>query len=329
MFEAIQCLRTPDPDPLGHSVEQEYHATFYPMGYPVVISSNSTAPLRVATQLWSEYSPLSCTGTVHLRIFVDEIHPRPLAAPVPPRGEGHLISIVHGPRDFAIADLSRGFGFAVLSHSTIAEPGFYRYYFLEPLVYLMQAARHFVFVHASSIARNGNAIVLCGDSGVGKTCLAYACAKRGWSFVTGDALHIVRDAPDYTVVGRPFEIRFRESARNLFPELQTVSTEARPNRKSDVVVSTCGLGLSTELSARARSIVFIDRSGPVDLCPCEPEMALQQLSQTICFGDDEIRRAQVEALRRFVSLPIWRLNISNLDRAENVLSGLLRGQRTC
>lgn len=327
--ERVHRLETQTADPLGYRIDLQHRATLFPMGYPVTISSNSPAPLQIAQQLWRAYPRLFDATPVELRVLVNETDHAILAIPAPPRGHGHLVTVVHGPQDFGVADLSQGFGFAMLSPAALEHPGYFRYFFLEPLVYLMQAARQFVFVHASCIARNRNAIVLCGESGAGKTCLAYACAKRGWSLVTGDALHIVRDDDTQTVIGRPYEMRFRESACHLFPELREFPGELRPNGKADVTVEPKRMGIATDVCATARAVVFLDRCGPPGLRRYNREAALQQLGKTICFGDDELRHAQTHALQRFVSLPLWQLNVSDLDQAERLLAALPDIDRTC
>ena len=309
-------------DPLGCGVELPFSTTLHPVGYPVTFRSNSAEPLEIADRLWGGYPQLSQSDAVQFRIIVDDDE-GPAAVPSPPRGQDHLVTIVHGPRDFAVVDLSRGFAFAVLSRRTIARREYFQYYFLEPMVYLMQAAKHFVLVHASCISREGKAIVLCGDSGAGKTCLAYGCAKRGWSFVTGDALHIVRHAGVQKVIGRPFEIRFRESARELFPELHDFALEYRPTGKADLAIDTVRLNLSLELTAVAHSVVFIERTRRQYLVRCGPDYALERLGQTICYGDESTRHDQLAALRRFVSLPLWRLGYSDPKEAELLLAGLM------
>ena len=50
------------------------------------------------------------------------------------------------------------------------------------------------------------------------------------SVISDDATHIVRGRPDRAVVGRPFRIRFRESSRGLFPELNQFTPELRTRR---------------------------------------------------------------------------------------------------
>ena len=187
----------------------------------------------------------------------------------------------------------------------------------------MLGARYFVFIHASCISRNGHAILLCGDSGAGKTCLAYACARLGWDYVAGDALHIVRGDDNQTVIGRPYEIRFRESARRLFPELSRFRPAIRPNGKTDLEIDTAELDIPVTLRSSARHIVFIE---PADLTLLEKypaEQAMQAFEKTICYGSDQTRLEQQETLSRFVELPVWRLSYSGPDQAERALNLLL------
>ena len=54
-----------------------------------------------------------------------------------PRGQNHLVSIVHGPDNFAMCDLARGFTFACLTDDVARNRAYVLYHFLEPAVYLM------------------------------------------------------------------------------------------------------------------------------------------------------------------------------------------------
>ena len=312
-------------DPLKYQVDLPFEATWYPMGYPVELESNSRDALRVAADLWRRYPCLSETAPVRLRIIAGSASPVSPCEASPPRGQDHLLSIVHGPQDFAMADLSRGFAFACLSPSSLSDPEYFRYYFLEPLVYVMLAARHFVFAHASCISRDGRAILLSGDSGSGKTCLAFACAQRGWDFVSGDAVHIVRGREDRLVIGRPYEIRFRESARLLFPELWRFRPQLRASGKIDLEFDPAELNIRTALQSHARHIVFLERSNSLSsphLDNVSREDAMERLEEAICFGDDHTRSQQRLALAHFAELPLWRLRYSDPDQAERILRSL-------
>ncbi len=193
----------------------------------------------------------------------------------------------------------------------------------------MLAARHFVLLHASCISRNHRAIVLCGDSGAGKTCLAYACAKRGWEFVSGDAVQIVRGSSDRLVIGRPYEIRFRESARELFAELNFSRPGFRANGKIDLEIDTGELDIPTAIQGFARHIVFIEQGSATRIEKFPLESAMWKLEETICYGDEQTRLQQWDTLKHFVGLPIWRLCYSDLDKAEHTLTWLLDEKLKC
>jgi hypothetical protein len=233
---------------------------------------------------------------------------------------------VHSPENFAIADLAGAFGFAWLTQDVAADPAYSRYYFLEPLVYVTISALHLTPLHASCIALNDRAVVLCGESGAGKTSLAYACARRGWRYLADDAAHIVRSSRDHSVVGRPYTIRFRESARWLFPELNRFTASRRPSGKIDFEIETQELGLAIALKHSASHIVFLRReqgSAPAHLKPFPREEAERRLAQVICFGNERIRSEQRESIRNFVTLPISELIYSDLESAELSLRSLV------
>jgi hypothetical protein len=310
-------------DPSRYNVDLPFRNTFYPAGCALEVSSNSAAVLMMAANLWRRYPALSGAQPLRLRIIDGGSQPDSVRQRLPPCGEGHLFSIVHGEHDFALADLSTGFAFASLSRETLSDSGRFSYFFLEPLVYAMLGARYFVFVHASCISRDGCAILLCGDSGSGKTCLAYACARLGWDYVSGDALHIVRGGDYRTVIGRPYEIRFRESARRLFPELGRFRPAARPNGKTDLEIDTAELGIPVALRSLARHIVFIEPADVTLLEKYSAEQAMQEFEKTICYGSDQTRLEQRETLSRFTELPVWRLDYSGPDQAERALKLLL------
>jgi len=316
-------------DPLLYQVELPYQATFYPMGYAVELSTNSADVLMVAAKLWRRYPALAETAPVKIRVICGPAGATSFREPSLPRGQGHLFSIVHGAQDFAVADLTSGFAFACLSHLSISDSSYFRYYFLEPLAYVLLAARHFAFVHASCISRNGRGILLCGDSGAGKTCLAYNCAKRGWDFVSGDAVHVVRGRNDHLVIGRPYEIRFRETARELFPELRSAAPEVRASGKVDLEIDTSELGIRVALQSAARDVVFLERAEVTAIEKYSREHAMQKLEATVCFGDDRIRSEQRASLEGLGRLPLWRLQYSDPDRAESMLQSLSRGDPPC
>ncbi len=313
-------------DPLGYETPLPLAARYYPLGFPVAIETNSPAVLALAESLWSHWPVRENPRVARLRIAVED---RACVAPLSAaffRGQGHLVSFVQSPDNFAVADLVASFAFACLTRDVAANAEHCRYHFLEPLVYLLVDAAFLAPLHASCVALDDCAIVLCGDSGAGKTSLAYACARRGWTFLSDDATHVIRGRAGHWVSGRPFRIRFRETARDLFPELRSFIPHMRPNGKLDIEVETRDLDLRVATEARASHIVFLRRTAdgtPARFEPCPAADAARRLHQTICYGSPETRAEQRRTLDSFLTLPVLTLTYSDLQSAEEVLRGLV------
>jgi hypothetical protein len=319
-------------DPLDYNVELPLSATYYPMGFPLRIETNAEAVLALADRIWSYWEPAAIEpgkpplSPATLRIVAEDFDSSLPPVPAMPRGQGHLVSIVHSAENFAVCDLAGSFAFARLTRDVIRNTSYLRYHFLEPIVWLLIDAAHLTPLHASCVALDGRAVVLCGDSGAGKTSLAYACARRGWSYLSDDATHIIRERPAVTVAGRPFHIRFRESARNLFPELNAFNPEKRANGKFDIEVETSRLSLPIALESKASHIVFLDRfesTAPARIDDYSKEHASRRLRDLVCYGDERIRAEQGRTLDRLLNLPILKLTWSALADAETALRALL------
>jgi hypothetical protein len=315
-----------EQDPLGYNARLPLSACYYPLGFPLIVETNSEAILTLASSLWSRWPARQGIAPARFRIAVADCDSRvPLTASMP-RGQQHLVSIIHAPDNFAMCDLRASFAFAAVTRDVAANADYVQYHFLEPLAYLMIDAAHLAPMHASCVAWNGNAIVLCGDSGAGKTSLAYACARRGWTYLSDDATHIIRGRSQPWVAGRPFRIRFRESARELFPELRAFVPRQRPNGKLDIEVETEALNLIVSPNSRASHIVFLDRTGSTAaalLNSYPAKQAAGRLQGLVCYGDEHIRREQKRALGAFLQLPVAKLTYNDTASAEKVLRNLV------
>ncbi len=316
-------------DPLGYARPLPLKARYYPMGFPVDLATDSEEIVAIAECLWGRYPATSHPSAATLRIAVDDHDAAPgtNVPPVPymPRGQNHLVSMIQGPDNFAIVDLAASFSFACLTRDVVRDNSYVRYHFLEPAVYLMISAAYLSPIHASCVALNGHAVVLCGHSGAGKTSLAYACARSGWTYLSDDATYILRGRAERAVAGRPFRIRFRESARRLFPELNRFMPERRPNGKLDIEVDTSALGLSVALESAVSHVVFLNRQegSRATVEPFPHACALDRLQNVICYGHERVRQEQHHALTDFLRLPIVELKYGDLAGAENALRELV------
>jgi hypothetical protein len=316
----------PREDPLGYDLPLPLRSRYYPMGFPLDLATNSEDILAAVDSIWAQFPVTSRQRAAKLRVVVENCDARVPPLPSMPRGGNHLVSIVHGPDNFAVCDLAGSFTFACLTQDVARDQPYIRYHFLEPAGYLMIDAAHLSPIHASCVALNGRAVLLCGDAGAGKTSLAYASARKGWTYLSDDATHIVRGRADRAVVGRPYRIRFRESASLLFPELNRFTPERRPNGKLDIEVETSALGMAVALESNATHLVFLNRQSNGARASVEPfarTEAANRLQNLICQGDERVRSEQSHALTEFLHLPIVQLTYGDLDAAESALRALV------
>ena len=77
-------------------------------------------------------------------------------------------------------------------------------------------SREFGLLHAAALVRRGKALLLAGESGVGKTTLSAVMLKRGFGYLSDEFAPL---SSDLTVRSCPFPLRLRESALRLLPSL--------------------------------------------------------------------------------------------------------------
>ncbi|MBZ5625223.1 MAG: aldolase [Acidobacteriia bacterium] len=316
-------MRTKPFDPLLHDVDLPLSGTYYAQGFPVEITTNSHEVLEAAAESWGMYKREFDRKPLELRIVVQ---PQGDLAPEPSfRGQRGYFSIISDRDNFALYASSTTFAFCFVSEKTAADHSWFRFYFLETMVYMLLAQHYVVPVHAACVARHGSGVLLCGLSGAGKSTLSFACARAGWTFVGDDSTWLLPDEDDRTAVGRPHLARFRDDAPGIFPELTGYVPRARPNGKLSIEVSLSEFPhIRTASRCRVGCLVLLDRhSGGGARAEAVPssEVVERMLQDTPSYGDEVNDRVD-RTVRRLLSVPAYRLTYGALDEAVTVLSDL-------
>ena len=303
-------------DPILCDFELPLTGTFYPLGFTLQISTNSHHVLDAAQRSWGAWKRTFPDPPVILHVGVtEESNQRELVPPIC-RGRGNLVSQVSDPGNFAVTDLSRAFSFCWVTQSTAQDHALFRYHFLDGLTLIMLVYRSLTAVHAACVSWDGHGMLLCGESGAGKSSLAFACARRGWTFTCDDASELVRGRHDRVVIGNPYSMRFRENALELFLELQHERVIRRVTGDLAVELATPDFPqIKVSPEASIDYIIFLNRqaSGGTSLHPFSRESALRIFEQTICYGEPPVRDAQRAALRRLLTADLYELTYSDLD----------------
>ena len=305
-------------DPVGVHRTLPFRATFFPLGFPVDVHTNSPTVLDCAAESWLGYPHLFRRNPLQLHVLVQEAGTSDCPPAPTIRAHGHLLMNVADAHHYSAADLREQSAWIATSPSALGHRGYFRYFFLEAATLSLIASHHATAIHAACVELNGIGVLLCGDSGAGKSTLAYACAREGWTYITDDASFLIRGRTDRMVVGNFRQVRFRPSATSLFPQLDGL----KAMRRAEVGKPSIELSTSTHRDLKRaptthiRHMVFLSRAEvrqpSVDRFP--PEVARQYLLQTSFllprFASDD--QSHIESL---LELPAVELRYRDLRQA--------------
>lgn len=304
-------------DPVLSMFELPLRRTFHPLGYPLVLETNSRDVIDAAEEGWGAFEPMFREDPVRVSLGVtDSDSDSPLPASVI-RSRENLMSIVIDPQNFMLCDFARGFAFGWVTRSTAADHPFLRYRFLAGGGATLTHLRAFAPLHGALVVRNQTGVMLCGDSFAGKSTLAYACARAGWTYVSDDGAFLVRDRDDRYALGDPHSIRFRTDAPELFPELAEHCPVVRPNGKIAIEILTRQLRIATAPGCKVDHVVFLDRghSGQASVRTFAADHAREYWMQFTVLGTQDVRAAQQRCHERLLRGCLWSMQYSDLDHA--------------
>lgn len=295
-----------------------FQETFYPLGFPVVVSSNSGDVLAAARLEWDTWTPVFDEPPIALTFQVSDARP---ALPEVSSFHAHAnqFAFVADANNLGVCDTNTHTGIAWLTAAAVEDPAYFRYHFLEGMALEMIVSLHCTPFHAACVARNGRGVLLCGDSGAGKSSLSYACARRGWTYLSDDASYLLRHtAADRIVLGHPHRVRLRPDAPRLFSELADLQPSRRGNGKLSLDVRTAHL--QTSRQTRVDRIVILRRGSKNQLLPADERIARDICEPIFYWWDARISREQQLGFDTLLAASeVYSLEYSNLDAAIDLL----------
>jgi hypothetical protein len=239
---------------------------------------------------------------------------------------GPLLLQVADAENFFIADLNSGRAMGRVIPAAADCPRYLRYFFLEAAALSLICSLRAVAIHGACIRVDGKGILLCGDSGEGKSTLAYAGARSGWTYVSDDSTYIPIDREDRLAVGNCRQIRFRPSSVSLFPELRGRVMTPRAAGKPSLEVRTSDLPkIATANSTQVDYIVFLDRryAETQELVPLRSSSVASWFEQHL-LSPAEKRPPQEATLARLLSAGVFELRYRDLEWAIACIHELAR-----
>ena len=330
--DAVLEQKASDTDPLRAYVPLPFHHVLFPYGFPLQIKTNNLAVIRLAEQSWGGFQRRYHDTPIELRILVSEVTSR-RQPPVPIfRAQANLLTMVADANNFAACDLSSGIGFACLTRGTVTHQIYVRYHFLDAMVYTLLDTQHLVAVHAACVVKDGHGVLFVGPSGAGKSSLAYACMRRGWTYVSDDASSLLHRRPGRVVVGNPQTFRFRPTASVLFPEFQ--GQPRLRNGKPTVEMKTEQLSTNkTATECTVDYVVFLNRleidDEPPSLLPVARDESLRRLFQENVWPSElPIHEERLQTVERLLTAELLELTYKAFDPAIDLLEQIIRGGKS-
>lgn len=312
-------------DPVLAQFAMPLRETFYPLGFPLQVETNSEEVLNSAAASWHGFTMLFDTPPIRIRVGVrsgrsSECPPTPIC-----RVQQHLVSNVADAENYSLIDLSQRFAFIWLTDAAVADRGYLRYFFLESTALSILATSYTTAIHAACVERKGCGILLCGDSGAGKSSLSYACTRAGWTFITDDASYLVNHRNDRLVVGNCNQARFRPSAIDLFSELagRDIIQRAEIGKPSiELELQPCP-EISISFTSRINHLVFINRHNAQrqELVRFPPEVARYSMLQVL-FSTPETLKVQSAMIDHLLGAGTLELRYHDFDWAIDRLERL-------
>jgi hypothetical protein len=317
-------------DPLLTRTPVTYDRVFFPYGFPVRLQTNSQHVMEAAEISWATYRQKFDRPELNVRCFTAVSKSPACTEPPVFRSQRHLLSIVADGENFAALDLNQGFSFGWVTEATARSSEYFRQCFLDVMIYPLLEIRDLITLHAACVVYNGKGILLAGDSGAGKSSLAYACARRGWTYVSDDASAFIRSSATPEVIGHPHKFRFREPVGQLFPEFLGLKSTLRAYGKPTIEVRTAALDhVRTADASSIDAIVFLNRTaytfGPPILVQLDEPDAWQRLAPSVWAIDHPAFEERLNALRRLLERPIFEMRYRAFDPAIELLEDLAEG----
>jgi hypothetical protein len=197
-------------------------------------------------------------------------------------------------------------------------------------LYQQLRRRGFYLIHASSISLDGQAVLIAGQSGVGKTTTMLTCVSAGFQFL-GDDTTLVRRAPTggIEVVALLSTLDVTDKTAAWFPELASFMSARRSHTgKRQIILSEAYPG-SVAVQGRVAAILApeIADQQHTSLAPGHRVSLLSDLLlYSIDLQDPEFAQRHLEFLAQAVEqIPVYRMLLgSDRRQVPQVIGALLR-----
>jgi hypothetical protein len=326
MEQIVTISKARPQDALLYDMKLPLRQTFYPLGFAMEIVTNHPDVLIAAAESFGHITRAHTQTSLQIHVGISDGPDLP-CPPEPVRREfNHLYSLVADVENQAMLELGTCTSFAWITRSALKHRLYFRYNFLEKMVYLLLGASVVTDIHAACITKLGKGLLLCGDSGAGKSTLAYACARAGWTYTSDDTSYLINQHDPPRVIGHSHRVRFRPASRELFPELRSFDITPRMEGKPSIEVLVSELPIAnTENQANVNAVIYLMRypSAKGRLVSLPKGSATLRMRDEL-FSAGDVRAKHEAILEVFFNIPTYELQYNTLEQAIEQLNYLVQ-----
>jgi hypothetical protein len=312
-FGLRKVVEHPANDPTLSRFPADIRLRFEVLGYNLRIETNHPNVERAARESFGPALPEHGEPELTVRILVHHVPEEPNWRPGQPliREQLGLYTATSSRATNLVAALDLGVAMGFVSEQAASHAEFLRFAIVQSAAFGLVTHRSLAAVHSACIWRDGTMLMLRGIPGAGKSTLAYAALRRGFSMIAEDVVYAREESGRMMCYGLPWIMYMLPDAARFFPELEGQLTVERANgeRKIGLAVDEWFPG-QVRTSAEVGPIIFVARSADDGhrIVPLEPEAALPLLDVTAI--DAERRNdAGSQLWDHFLTLPLYRIEV--------------------
>lgn len=287
-------------------------------GAAAEIRTNSESILSVARECFPTLLPQPSVPELRLRFWVDPSGTSQPPWPIPYfRGLGRLVFGGFDCESSVIADLVSRRVSGRFSPALAADRTYWKRVVFPRLITAVGPAIGVTELHCACLAWNGCGLVLFGAPGAGKSTLALALARHGFSLLSEDWTYFSRHGSEMAAWGLPSGVKLLPDAVRHFPELMTFHTSIGLNGEEAYQTQPeRDFGISLAQQCRPKWLVFLDRGdrSGFDLSAMCSTQAEEILCRDLLPQTPEVFERQKNMVRSLVKDGCWRLSFGGNAR---------------
>jgi hypothetical protein len=246
-----------------------------------------------------------------MEIIVDPRLDTAVKRPAYFRGHGHVVFGFLPPGSFITYDLLRKYVRVVLSTEAARDDSFWKALLIPITIGILGTTVGVVPLHCACLERNGNGLLIAGDSGVGKSTLTAALTQRGLALISDDWTYFSKEQSTLVAHGLYSPIKLLPDAVQFFRELRELTPAISLNGELAYEVDPARfVGSTVKNASRPHWIFFLERTsdpgchfvrGPSESTREFFEKSTERLPDELI----EAKTLRTAIIRTLSALPSW------------------------